>query len=75
MTGSDLSPARDGDAAAQLAAELDAFSYAVSHDLRAPLRSIEGFSRILVEDYAAALPEDAQDYLDVPDRNGVPLTV
>jgi signal transduction histidine kinase len=43
--------------------ELEAFSYSVSHDLRAPLRSIEGFSQILLEDYSDSLQEEAKSYL------------
>ena len=43
--------------------ELEAFSYSVSHDLRAPLRSIEGFSNALLEDYAPKLDETGRDYL------------
>ncbi len=43
--------------------EMEAFSYSVSHDLRAPLRSMDGFSHILLEDYAPQLPPDAQRYL------------
>ena len=43
--------------------ELSAFSYSVSHDLRAPLRSIDGFSQVLLEDYAEQLDEAGQRYL------------
>ena len=44
--------------------ELEAFSYSVSHDLRAPLRSIDGFSLALLEDYGAQLDAEARGYLD-----------
>jgi light-regulated signal transduction histidine kinase (bacteriophytochrome) len=43
--------------------ELEAFSYSVSHDLRAPLRSIDGFSQALLEDYAEKLDSVARDHL------------
>ncbi len=43
--------------------ELEAFSYSVSHDLRAPLRSIDGFSQALIEDYGDSLDDIAMNYL------------
>ena len=43
--------------------ELEAFSYSVSHDLRAPLRSITGFSTVLLEDYSEELDKEGKSYL------------
>ena len=43
--------------------ELESFSYSVSHDLRAPLRAMDGFSQAVQEDFGPDLPEEAQRYL------------
>jgi signal transduction histidine kinase len=51
----------------QLAAinqELEAFNYSIAHDLRAPLRAIDGFSRILLQDYAGQFSAESKSYLD-----------
>jgi len=43
--------------------DMQAFAYSVSHDLKAPLRAVEGFSRILLEDFSAELNEEAQRFI------------
>jgi light-regulated signal transduction histidine kinase (bacteriophytochrome) len=55
--------------AGEMERELDQLSYAISHDLRAPLRAIDGFSEILLEDYADRLDDQARHYLQVVRTN------
>jgi PAS domain S-box-containing protein len=49
--------------------ELETFSYTVSHDLQAPLRSLSGFSKILLTDYKDKLDADASEFLNIIDMN------
>ena len=49
--------------------ELDSFSYSVSHDLRAPLRAINGYSQVLLEDYGNSIDEEGKNTINVIIRN------
>jgi PAS domain S-box-containing protein len=61
----DISARKRAEALAEeRATELETFSYSVSHDLRTPLRAIDGFSRILLEDHTAQLDPEARSHLD-----------
>ncbi len=56
---------RRADELANINQELESFSYSVSHDLRAPLRSINGFSRIVLNKYQGQLDEEGREYLQI----------
>jgi PAS domain S-box-containing protein len=49
---------------AEVNRELETFTYSVSHDLKAPLRGIDGYSRLLLEDHAGQLDEEGRDFLN-----------
>jgi PAS domain S-box-containing protein len=63
VTGRDMTELR------QRTEELEAFTYSVSHDMRAPVRAIDGFTRILIEEYSSSLDEEGRRLLDIVRSN------
>src|SRR5215475_16177810 len=63
VTGRDMTELR------QRTEELEGFTYSVSHDMRAPVRAIDGFTRILIEEYAASLDDEGRRLLDIVRQN------
>ncbi|MES2310075.1 MAG: response regulator, partial [Verrucomicrobiota bacterium] len=53
--------------------QMEQFSYTITHDLRAPLRAMQGYSNVLLEDYAKEIPQEAQDYLQKIAQNAARL--
>ena len=53
--------------------DLEGFAYTISHDLRAPLRAINGFARMLAEDYGSSLEEEAKRRLEIIEKNAVKM--
>lgn len=66
---------RQAEALARSNAELEAFTYSVSHDLKEPLRTLEAFSGFVLEDYADKLDEQGRDYLERISRGSVRMKV
>ena len=66
---------RDLDAVVQkrVAEQMEAYTYSVTHDLRAPLRAVRGFAQALVEDYSSALDETGRDFLKRMDEGAARL--
>ena len=63
VTGRDITELR------QRTEELEGFTYSVSHDMRAPVRAIDGFTRILIEEYAGSLDDEGRRLLDIVRQN------
>jgi two-component system sensor kinase len=63
VTGRDITELR------QRTEELEGFTYSVSHDMRAPVRAIDGFTRILIEEYAASLDDEGRRLLEIVRQN------